>query len=288
MSLASKLKVGADPEFFLRNTRTDRYESAHDLIPGTKKDPFKVKGGAIQVDGTAVEFNIDPATTPDEFASNVDTVLRELRGIIPKHYKFVFKPDIDYDPEYFASLPEKTLELGCDPDYDARTGHQNKIPNPIGTMRTGSGHIHVGWTEKADVTSRSHQLDCREIVKSLQHSLGVYLHYFEEKGSRRPKMYGGPNAFRYKPYGVEYRTPSNVWLNYPETWPWIFLMVKNAIVCAEKGVHAAAPADLVYSSRSFARQFDKLRLVTDYAKEITGLFNGPSFPVIDPAKALDL
>ncbi len=63
----SNFTYGCDPEVFLMVG--DKYVSAHGLFPGTKAEPFKVEKGAVQVDGLALEFNIDPAKTPEEFAA---------------------------------------------------------------------------------------------------------------------------------------------------------------------------------------------------------------------------
>jgi hypothetical protein len=60
-----EFKIGADPEFFLRDKATGKFVSAHGLIPGTKRQPMKVDKGAVQVDGMALEFNIDPVTNLD-------------------------------------------------------------------------------------------------------------------------------------------------------------------------------------------------------------------------------
>ena len=52
-------KVGADPEIFLGDA-DGGLVSAYGLIKGDKEHPFPVTNGAVQVDGMAAEFNIDP------------------------------------------------------------------------------------------------------------------------------------------------------------------------------------------------------------------------------------
>ena len=49
--------IGADPELFVKKDGV--VVSGHDLIQGTKADPFPVQDGAVQVDGMALEFNIE-------------------------------------------------------------------------------------------------------------------------------------------------------------------------------------------------------------------------------------
>ena len=69
-----QILVGADPELFVKNPNSGEFISAHGMVPGTKYDPYKVDKGAIQVDGMALEFNIDPARTVDEFVRNITEV----------------------------------------------------------------------------------------------------------------------------------------------------------------------------------------------------------------------
>ncbi len=57
---------GCDPELFVINDE-GVFVSAEGLIPGDKQNPYKVPGGAIQVDGMAAEFNIDPVTNYADF-----------------------------------------------------------------------------------------------------------------------------------------------------------------------------------------------------------------------------
>ena len=61
-----QLLLGADPEAFVVLKDGGIPVSAHGLLPGTKDKPFPVEKGAVQVDGMAAEFNIEPAATEDE------------------------------------------------------------------------------------------------------------------------------------------------------------------------------------------------------------------------------
>lgn len=232
----TEVLIGCDPEFFLYSPRAKRNVSAHRLIPGDKKNPHKVDGGAIQVDGTAVEFNIDAASTAEQFEANVKKVLGHLRKTIPEKYEFQFKPAIYYPQEYFDKLPARTKELGCDPDYNAYTGATNPRPpaDKVGTMRTGSGHIHIGWTKDADIEDPSHIWDCRQLVKTLDQFFIQYSHFWDNDVDRR-RLYGNYGAFRPKSYGVEYRVLSNAWLAHPEIYQWLFTSCVAVFDFLERG-----------------------------------------------------
>lgn len=221
------LLIGADPEFFLYHEKHGNI-SAHDIVPGTKEDPHKLDKGAVQADGTAVEFNIDPASNAQEFHENIMTVLQQIRKMIDPKLKFNISPSVRYEAEYFQTIPELSRELGCTPDFNAYSGEANPKPDNYSTMRTGAGHIHVGFCKDKDPFEDSHLSDCREVVKNLDN---VYLSLekvFDNDDTRR-KMYGAAGAFRPKHYGVEYRVPSNAWLKYPALHKWMFTMTSNVI-----------------------------------------------------------
>lgn len=230
----TKLTVGCDPELWLRDKTTGEIVSAHNLLPGSKLEPFKVPRGAIQVDGTAAEFNITPAATYSTFVSNIAGVLSDIKERLPNH-ELVYEPVTSYKEEYFYSLPEVARELGCNPDYNAWTGVVNPAPEGSKTtMRTASGHIHVGWCEGVNPQDPIHIEDCNTVVKQLDYYLGLYSLLWDKDNTRR-QLYGKAGACRYKPYGVEYRVMSNVWLRSTDVQVWIFNAATKAVNDLLKG-----------------------------------------------------
>lgn len=221
-----KVLVGADPEVFLRDSH-GRLVSAHDILPGTKEEPHKVPYGAVQVDGVAAEFNIDPASTESEFVRNISEVVTSLKSKIPGLTLHI-EPYATFDKGYFSSLPDKTRELGCNPDYNAWTGEVNPAPDGLTSTRTASGHLHIGWCKDVSPMSRFHFEDCRSLVKQLDYFLGMYSLMWDEDDTRR-KMYGMAGAFRPKSYGVEYRVLSNTWLKSPRLQKWIYNTIQSAV-----------------------------------------------------------
>lgn len=203
---------GCDPELFIRDDK-GVVVSAAGLIPGDKQNPYKVKGGAIQVDGMAAEFNIDPVTNYADFTKNINTVLRELRTFLPRGYELVPIPSVEFSKEVWDAAPDKAKELGCTPDYNAWTGTLNPPPANLEkpTLRCAGGHLHIGWTNDADITERNHILNCVDLVKQLDWYLGGWSIHQDNDNMRR-SLYGSAGACRFKPYGVEYRTLSNFWL----------------------------------------------------------------------------
>jgi len=221
------LTVGCDPEGFLLNKKTGKFVSAHGIIPGTKSNPHPVPNGAVQVDGMAAEFNISPASTRQQFVDNTVSVISSLKAMLPKDVELAFVPTAVFSAEVWAAMPEEAKELGCDPDFNAYTGLVNPRPDGNRDFRTAAGHIHLGWTEGMDINDPSHIEACRMLSKQLDYYLGLPSLLIDPDPTRR-SMYGKAGCFRVKPYGMEYRTPSNVWVNDPEMMAWVYDRAKEA------------------------------------------------------------
>lgn len=255
-----KLLVGADPEIFLRDKKTKDYVSASGLVPGTKEKPHKVDKGAVQLDGTALEINIDAAEDFKEFKSNLETVLEQAKSFLPSNLELAFEPVVEYEPSYFEKLPDSTKRLGCDADFDALTGRTNPIPRRMGTLATGGGHIHLGWTKNQKTSDLDHMWDARQMTVRL-HSYFQRFMPFWDPDMRRGAMYGANAAFRTKPYGTEYRSPSNAWLRHPELWEWMFNSTKFVFEHALSEKKFLGPdqyhGDLMYINQSRVLGMDK-------------------------------
>jgi hypothetical protein len=210
--------IGADPELFVR--KDGKPVSAYGLIKGTKAEPFPVPNGAYQVDGMAVEFNVDPTPLMGNNFSTFDSRITDVVSSLRKAVKDVdprntlnIIPVQEFSEEYLAAQPIAAKDLGCDPDYNAYTGEVNPRPNGEVLFRTAAGHIHIGWGSDIPVDHPDHIEICRNAVKRLDGYVGLFMTIIDSE-SRRRELYGKAGAFRPKPYGVEYRTPSNVWLSH--------------------------------------------------------------------------
>ena len=200
--------IGADPEIFV--TKDGQLVSAWGLIEGDKKNPKKVGYGAVQVDGMALEFNIDPAKGEASFLRNLNYVMDTLKDMV-SGYEFYDRPVAHFGKDYIDSQPLMAKVLGCEPDYNAYTGEINPTPNVETPFRTAAGHIHVGWTQDVDPHDPGHFEACRTLTRYLDITLGLPSLIWDEDQERR-SLYGRAGTFRPKSYGMEYRTLSNRWL----------------------------------------------------------------------------
>lgn len=273
------IKVGCDPEFFIKDRKSGKLVSAHGVIPGTKKNPLKVKGGAVQVDGMALEFNIDPAGSMKEFNTNIDNVLNVLGKMTPQ-YEFEMVPVAEFGAPYIASQPLEARMLGCDPDYNAYTKTVNPRPNGELPFRTASGHIHVSWKkikagknwpDDIDPLDPTHFEACCQLTKMMDKYLGIPS-VFWDKETKRRELYGAPGCFRPKCYGggwygLEYRTLSNLWLNRDSTRDLVYGNTIEAIKNlfddyedADKGIHSIDPDTQEYREISAKEIIEKAGL----------------------------
>lgn len=239
---------GCDPELFVKVEETGEYVSAEGLIPGTKEAPHPVKFGAVQVDGMAAEFNIDAVDNFTDFNRNIQAVMNQLQAMLPKGLILDAVPAVTFSEEEFTKAPDKAKELGCQPDFNAWTGEVNPPPNDPDNpfLRTASGHIHIGWTEGADLTDFQHIINCQDLVKQLDWFLGGWSVKMDKDPTRR-KLYGKAGACRYKSYGVEYRVLSNFWITSRERRLAVWNRLQCGIIAMQKAFYPEVVAQ-IYSN----------------------------------------
>ncbi len=234
MSNYPKVLIGTDPEVFLRHKMTGRMMSAAVWgFPGTKENPFKLDRGALQVDGHALEFNTDPVDNEDAFVEVVNHVFGQVKGFVEAtapDLEIALEPVANFDAEYFEGLPSASKELGCVPDFSAITGEELDVPEisdePI---RTGSGHIHIGWTKDENPFS-DREFKQRFVLANriTPYLLKVAKSWETPASETRRKYYGRDGAFRPKPYGVELRALDNLWLKSDESIRQVFRTATEA------------------------------------------------------------
>lgn len=221
-SPVSDVTVGADPEVFV-TTPTGVVYPVCGMIGGTKEEPLPVPYGALQEDNIMAEFNIDPASTCEQFVHNIQQVYQTLTdrlsvsGVTP-----AIIASADVLPELLDLFPQSRV-MGCEPDYNAYTRSINPTPTPDTTLRTCAGHVHLGFDYEAE---NPFELAC-ELTKRLDYTIGLWS-VLHDTDTERKKKYGKAGAFRPKSYGVEYRVPSNFWLKTPEFMAEVFNRARQA------------------------------------------------------------
>lgn len=220
-----QLTMGCDPEIFLR--KGNEFLSAFGLFEGTKVQPTPLNKGAVQVDGMALEFNIEPANNIEEFVSNITEVLSQIRKQLKDGIDFDYKSTVHLTEEYMKTRSFEELEMGCEPDYNAYTGEENTKPTIERPMRTAGGHIHVGLGMEIPDT-----LETRGIINKMVHLMDIFVgvpSLLIDKDDERREMYGKAGCLRYKSYGFEYRSLSNFWIQSETLMRWVYQQTEMAM-----------------------------------------------------------
>jgi len=220
------ITVGADPEVFATDDK-GKYISLVHKIGGTKECPLPFGPGfALQEDNVSVEFNIPPARTLDEFRASISHAMNEVERRLEKMKLNVsIVASANFEEDQLDTVASRTA--GCMPDFNAWTGMPNTPPDLVGGLRAAAGHVHIGYDQE------KMPIDKRIIVRCLDVFLGSVLAMFDPD-TERMKLYGMPGAYRDKPYGLEYRVPSNNWLSGTSLQDLVYQQVGKAFEYLEK------------------------------------------------------
>jgi hypothetical protein len=217
--------VGGDPEVFLIDG-SGKIVSAIERIPGTKHAPHKTRHGAIHHDNVLAEINFKPARTASEFIKNVRGVLVDLQEYLDKVGCGISIISSYVMPDEEVAHP-LAQQFGCEGDFDAWGLDEVVAPDAgvVGNLRTAGGHIHIGY----DVSVYGPD----KIARACDVQIGLATVLLDNDTQRR-QMYGAAGRYRPKPYGSEYRVPSNFWLKSDEHMTWVFESAAKVLRDIEK------------------------------------------------------
>ena len=237
--------LGADPELFIFDQKKERLSSAIAFFPkGKNSGEFVTQeaGARVLHDNVAVEFNCRPYGTAVEFANGMSSILGGIQQMLTERASETHRLVYDVGSAVFPPQLLRHREakrFGCEPDFSAWTSMRNPTHDAetVGNLRVIGGHIHVGLrgtSKLVDALLRDFTTSCA-IVKLLDATLGQYIASLEAASPvpstfvDRRKFYGASGAFRKKPYGLEYRTPSSIWLSSRESMEKVFNIVNGVL-----------------------------------------------------------
>ena len=212
--------LGSDPEMVLYDPRKKRFHSVEGLIGGTKEEPRPIEGFDgffVQEDNLAVEGNISPAKSSEEFADSIDILKKQIVLMIPE-YSLRIVPSAVFDKEFLDT--DQAREFGCQPDMNAYSGEMNPlacVPKDNLGLRSFGGHIHISYDDA--------WLDEKEDKQAIARAMDIYTglpSLLEDEDKMRRELYGAAGSYREKEYGLEYRSLSNYWVKSKELSKTIF------------------------------------------------------------------
>ena len=255
-----KFKLGADPELFLKDA-SNAFISVIGKIGGTKENPMPLpigEGFAVQEDNVALEYNIPPADSREALVSNIEGIMAFLGDHVKTLGLYFAKESAAIFPEEQLMDP-RALEFGCDPDFNAwDNGKVNPRPRaPDWRLRSCGGHIHVGhkFGSKDDHINFIKYMDLFLAVPST----------VQDQGDLRKQLYGKAGAFRFKPYGAEYRVLSNYWTLDRKLIEWVWDATTLAVdAWQNKKVDVDAEKDTILAAVNFNQKDAAQHLIQKY------------------------
>lgn len=216
--MTGTVTFGSDPEFFLANATTYEPLCAVGLVGGTKDKPRMVGKFGLQEDNVMAEFTTPPAPSLDMNAENALLGVRTvLASLTPGSPDCIIHDacTVEFTRAMLEAAGPQAMQFGCSPDFDGYAqGARHPRVDPaalrteLGAWRFAGGHIHVGYKDVCELPEYVAAMFC-------DLSIGLSLTVGGEKQGMRRTLYGMAGRFRPTKYGVEYRTPSNMWLYNP-------------------------------------------------------------------------
>lgn len=227
------LTIGTDPEMFLYDTQEERFKSAIGLIPGSKEEPFHPEslseGFGLQTDNVLIEFNVPAVKFAHgcAFMNNIIMMKRYIQKFISNinnNYTLKCQASAHFDLTELAD--PQACEFGCDPDYNCYNQQINPSPTIHDlTLRSAGFHIHLGMSDP-------NIADCLKLLRYIDLHVGVPSVVIDPDTQRR-SLYGKAGAFRFQPYGIEWRVLSSYFLQNEKTLSFIYKQLARAIQAFE-------------------------------------------------------
>lgn len=249
-------RLGADPELFVQTT-DGIVVPVCGKVGGTKENPLNInhlidahygpEGGrrrrlgepdyfgregnyAVQEDNVMLEFNIPAYRDSSYFMEAITKVLNVLETEILQQRGIQLKHEVmhTFKAEDLEAFPQ-AMTVGCLSDMNAysETGAFEREPFTaahFGNNRFCGGHLHVQY---------NHGNVPRHIFAQFMDLMVELPHIRWDRQKMRRMFYGQPGIYREKPYGIEYRTPSNFWLTRSFREKHLGQMVENVYALAK-------------------------------------------------------
>lgn len=218
-----KRNLGCDPEFF--------FVKDNKLVPST--DVILADTPEVIKDGFQGELNPRPNTCRESSGYRIANAICLAQRMAEKVGASVtFKQSFTVDDETWEKSPNEIKQFGCNPTKNI---YEEDFERPDGQsvrFRSAGGHLHLEL-------DRKQKKQVKNIIKVLDIVLGntcVLIDRDPDNATRR-KYYGRAGEHRLKPYGLEYRVPSNFWLRNYVLWSMVTGVARNAIGIVESGLY---------------------------------------------------
>jgi hypothetical protein len=259
------ISFGSDPEFMLK--KGSGYFSAIPIIQADKDNPIEKNGHKFHWDNVLAECAVKPATSKKESVENHQECFNIYSEMVAP-YKLVPQASQSYNKNQL--LDEGALESGCEPDVCVYTGivmSGNLSAAEMirtQTFRTCGGHVHLGH----DILTNGGPERIFSVYL-LDMFLGIPSLFIDKDptSQARKRMYGQAGRYREKPYGVEYRSPSNFWLASPVLVELVYDISKFVVESLENQKIVSWNEDLFWENQIDGLPTGEAFFLKDFNKE---------------------
>lgn len=216
------VQLGSDPELFVTN--------GTDVVPSfvvlDNKDQHPVT-----MDGFQVELHPTPASCRVSAGHWIGESLIKLKELaVKKGLHISFKTAHRISDKTWEMTDDTVKRFGCNPTKSAYSEEVERGNGLRERFRAGGGHIHIDHT-----SALKNQDGLVQLLDIVVGNTLVLIDRDPNNAERRLK-YGRAGEYRPKPYGLEYRVPSNFWLRDYVLWSLVAGLVRNALTIRAQGL----------------------------------------------------
>lgn len=237
LSLAYGTTLGCDPEIFVTRI-AGKLKKRTAAVPSEAVLPVG-DGPRVTRDGVQVELHVPGNTSCRHgLSGQIAQAMMHLEDLVEDTRKRLkdpsvgvsFKPLIKLTTRDIAKLSPEARELNCKPSKNAYGREPIYRDGNVYPIRTASGHLHLG-----NQLFTLERLDPNDAVKILDLLVGIPCVLVDQspKQAIRRETYGRAGEYRLPKHGVEYRVPSNFWLQDYKLMSMVFGLAKMALCVCE-------------------------------------------------------
>lgn len=217
------ISIGADPEFILEDEKGEiaLFSSKH------ARGSIAMSQATLGADYGLLEFRPPYQTTTEVFIDELDILfeyfkkyytklkIKEEEAVTFEHKMARIRTQLEDEnvdfglniPKNFA--PAEDIDITDESSYHnvSLSAYDEPVFKPSRTdILSAGGHIHIGGSFIRMLSLQQ----LKEYIRRIDGLVGPICTSVETPAAAlRKEVYGVPGEFRIKPYGVEYRTPSN-------------------------------------------------------------------------------
>lgn len=219
----SEVSLGADPEFFIKDSISETFKSGLDYPFGSKGEGLQIcEDCKVENDNVTIEMVLPPVPLEsglDTMWENYMTVKSLIEKKLPEGFALSATTSAQFPKEVLEH--PAAIQAGCEMDYNAwMDGEPNDKPE-LQDFRCCGGHIHIG-------VSKLHPDVAMALVKLYDLFVTTPLVLLDGDKERR-KLYGTAGSFRMEHFKVECRSTSNVMWRSKDILSWVFSQVSKLI-----------------------------------------------------------